>query len=367
MKHALHSLIFLIFLPGALYAQDPIFSQYYTNKLYLNPALTGFEGGITVNTNYRNQWHRVDGRDAEFTTKAVGVDFDAPCLQSSFGLLYVDNLEGMGDLRRQRAGLSYAWRSRPEKNTGSKGFEVSFGMQGLYSWQSLNWNNLLFSDQLTAFGPTGGASGIDRPDNLGGGYFDFGAGTYLMWTDGEDRRLLIGAAFQHIVRIDPSLLAIEDTLPIRTTVHGAYVWPITYGGNRKYELVPMFRLDLQRSSVASIGNAFWYRSLQYGVAFNFVQKPGLWGGTWLRTRNGLPDRKNINSLIVALGIEFGEGNDRSKSDNTYRFGLSYDYDMSGLRSDGGGTFELSFVANFGKARIIQCDSKSRINRVCPKF
>lgn len=356
---------------SSLQAQDPILSQYYANKMYLNPALTGFEGGITVNTNYRNQWFRVDGADAEFTTKAVGIDFEAPCLQSSFGINYIDNLEGAGDLRRQSAGISYAWRSRPEQGVFQDKFELSFGMRGVYSWQSLNWDRLVFSDQLTPFGPTGGASGLDRPDNLGGGYFDFGAGTYAMWTTDNDHRIRLGASFQHIVRIDPSLVLIEDTLPIRTTIHGSYVLPVMYGSNRKYELIPMFKLDMQRSAVASITQAFWYTSIQYGVAFNFLQKPGLWGGAWLNSHTGknqaFPDGNNINSLIVALGVEFGEGVDLSKSDNSYRFGVSYDYNMSGIRSDGGGTFELSFTANFGKAKIIKCDKRPANTRVCPKF
>lgn len=370
MKHVLLLSVVLSVFSLSLQAQDPILSQYYANKMYLNPALTGFEGGITVNTNYRNQWFRVDGAEAEFTTKAVGIDFEAPCLQSSFGLNYIDNLEGAGDLRRQSAGISYAWRSRPERKQMDGDFEVGFGMSGVYSWQSLNWDNLVFSDQLTPFGPTGGASGIDRPDDIGGGYFDFGAGTYVMWTNSNKHRLRAGAAFQHLVRIDPSLVAIDDTLPLRTTIHASYVYPVNYGASRMFELVPMVKFDMQRSAIASITQAFWYTSVQYGVAFNFLQKPGLWGGTWINShtgRNSNFESSNINSLIVALGVEFGEGVDLSKSDNSYRFGVSYDYNMSGIRSDGGGTFELAFTANFGKAKIIKCDKRPPNRRVCPKF
>lgn len=37
-------------------SQDPVFSQFYTSSLYLNPALSGLEEDIVVSMNYRSQW-----------------------------------------------------------------------------------------------------------------------------------------------------------------------------------------------------------------------------------------------------------------------------------------------------------------------
>ena len=37
-------------------AQDPHFSQYYANPLYLNPAFAGVKKCPTVHMNYRNQY-----------------------------------------------------------------------------------------------------------------------------------------------------------------------------------------------------------------------------------------------------------------------------------------------------------------------
>ena len=38
------------------HAQDPAFSQFYANPLYLNPAFAGTNDCPRVNLNYRDQW-----------------------------------------------------------------------------------------------------------------------------------------------------------------------------------------------------------------------------------------------------------------------------------------------------------------------
>ena len=41
-------------------AQDPVFSQFYTSSLYLNPALSGLENDVVLSMNYRSQWAGVN-------------------------------------------------------------------------------------------------------------------------------------------------------------------------------------------------------------------------------------------------------------------------------------------------------------------
>ncbi|MEO0473032.1 MAG: type IX secretion system membrane protein PorP/SprF, partial [Bacteroidota bacterium] len=49
-------------------AQDPLLSQYFINKAYLNPALTAFEGGMGLGMQYRRQQYQVGGSNVVFTT-----------------------------------------------------------------------------------------------------------------------------------------------------------------------------------------------------------------------------------------------------------------------------------------------------------
>ena len=59
----------LLHLPAA--AQDPTFSQFYINRLYLSPALVGLDPGTTLNVSYRNQWPGVSGA---FNTASASVE-----------------------------------------------------------------------------------------------------------------------------------------------------------------------------------------------------------------------------------------------------------------------------------------------------
>ncbi|MFT4523977.1 MAG: hypothetical protein ACI85F_000118, partial [Bacteroidia bacterium] len=42
-------------------AQDPQFTQFYANPLYLNPAFAGSKRCPRVVMNYRNQWPAISG------------------------------------------------------------------------------------------------------------------------------------------------------------------------------------------------------------------------------------------------------------------------------------------------------------------
>ncbi len=354
-----------------LKAQDPVLSQYFTNRMLVNPALTGIEGGATISMNHRNQWFRVGGRDTRFTTNSVTADIGAPCLQSAFGVYYLDNVEGAGLLRWQHAGLSYAWHSRPGPQNSTQDIQFSGGMKVSYNWRRLNYDNLIFSDQLDAIYGVVGATAAPIPNDMQSrtSYADFGSGVAVHWKHLTHNRLTVGGALHHLVRIDNSISVLDDTLPTRSTFHATYVHSQRYG-NFTYFLVPMAKLELQRASSTPGGGSYWYRAVTYGVAFSFQENPGLWGGMWLQTRNGLPDRTNTNTLTVAMGVEVGDapGGKLNRSARRTRIGLSYDYNFSGLRSDSGGVIEASVTFNFGNVQLTDCDlGGPRGSLPCPKF
>ena len=41
-------------------AQDPTFTQFYANPVYLNPALAGSHGCPRLSSNYRNEWPQLN-------------------------------------------------------------------------------------------------------------------------------------------------------------------------------------------------------------------------------------------------------------------------------------------------------------------
>ena len=59
-----------------VYAQDPQFTQFYANPLYLNPAFAGTARCPRICMNYRNQWPNLSG---------TYVTYSASCYQRWFG------------------------------------------------------------------------------------------------------------------------------------------------------------------------------------------------------------------------------------------------------------------------------------------
>ena len=56
IKWRLIHIIVMLVLSFSVKAQDIEFSQFYANRLYLNPALAGSEFAPVASISYRNQW-----------------------------------------------------------------------------------------------------------------------------------------------------------------------------------------------------------------------------------------------------------------------------------------------------------------------
>ncbi|MEL7341774.1 MAG: PorP/SprF family type IX secretion system membrane protein, partial [Bacteroidota bacterium] len=349
-----------------------------TNKIYLNPALTGHDGGTSFSSNYRNQWFFIAGNMAQFTTNSFALDVEMPCVQSSMGLLYLDNQEGEGYLRWQSLGLSWAWRPKESRYRNSEVWDFSLGLKGSYNWRSLDWNNLVFSDQLDAIRGNIGPSAIPNQPANGMSFsrafdLDFGATFSYKSKLGQSR---VGLTVNHLIHVDQSILELEDTLARRYTIDLSHTINVNNVA-RKYYIVPMFKMDVQRSSFGvrdsnrflngvfngeSRRKGIHYLSFQMGTIFSLQDSPGLWGGVWLRSRVFDDFSFNTSSLVTSIGVAF---KDRSRSDNSYRFGLSYDFDFFGIRSEGGGAVEASLVINFRDATLFNCNTGRRRSMINP--
>ncbi|MFN5148175.1 MAG: type IX secretion system membrane protein PorP/SprF, partial [Flavobacteriia bacterium] len=64
-------------------AQDPTFTQFYANPLYLNPALAGSYGCSRFALNYRNEWPALSGN---YVTYSASYDQYFKNISGGFGL-----------------------------------------------------------------------------------------------------------------------------------------------------------------------------------------------------------------------------------------------------------------------------------------
>ncbi|MEO1436780.1 MAG: PorP/SprF family type IX secretion system membrane protein [Bacteroidota bacterium] len=362
------TLIILLGLFSALstHAQDPSFSQFYANRIYLNPAFTGIDQGISLTTTYRNQWARVPGG---FNTYFVSAEIQYPCLRSGFAVRAYQDTEGNAAFRTQFFGFNYSY---------TLGFEESnlhFGLGASWVSKSLDWNQLLFSDQLDpVFGATDPITGalnptaaipIDDQQN----FFDADFGVLYRFDTRlrkKGRRTIkmrnsVGLALHHLPSIfgnggaDESLQGLETFVPTRITFHAGSMIPLkvfSADGQKDLYVSPNFKVDLQSK----------IEVVTYGF---YIIWQGMYLGSFFQNRLPYPDTNNTNALILNFGGEIDNGGGFKLA-----FGYSYDANLSGLRTSAGGTHEFTVRMNFsnvnpcggglsskrGQGRFLDCKS-----------
>lgn len=354
-----------------LFAQDPTFSQFSMNKLYLNPAMTGLHLGTMINVSYRDQWRAVRKGYSQFKTNSIGISTNIPCIRSSFGLIYTDNVEGEGLLRWQNVGGSFAFSILSGENK-TNSFELKAGMRLSHSWRTLNWQNLVFADQLDALEGVVNSSQIVIPNNAttsNQSYWDAEAGLALsaehikLKANAPDlmEDLQAGVAVSHLIpRNHPSFLGTPEYVPMRFTLHFSWLNTLAKGRYGAQEtrlwLNPLFKMDLQGSSKAP--NTFNFMSFNYGLG---LMTPSIYGGLCMQNRKFILDSYNTSSLILNMGYAW------ETNDLMMRFGVSKDLTISGLSNNANGAWEFSLIINPRKASF--CDPNSpryntRMRNIC---
>lgn len=353
MKHLLLFFILTIFTLN-LSGQDPSFSQFYANRIYLNPAFAGAQGGIGVNAAYRNQWHMPHG---PLWTGAVSVDVQEKCLGSGLSFDVFMDQEGEGVFQTKGVGFTYAYvlAHRPDgmRKSGFLRFEdtdVHIGFRSSMTQKSIDWSRLIFSDQIDPVNgivnPTGA---IPIRDNYLFPDFDFG----ILWRQEYYNRMnsrnpirsSLGVSVHHIFRPIESLYQDLAKLPRRYTLHGGLYIPFapsnrtTVGRNQKFFIVPNFRCEWQQDN----------RLFTYGL---YIQTPySIYFGLFNQHQSfeaTLPD--DTKGMIATIGFDLMD-------DPVYQhtFGFSYDFNYGGFDNQGGGVFEVTYRIRF-KDRNILCNT-----------
>src|SRR5438045_6315874 len=77
-------------------AQDPQFTQFYANPLYLNPAFAGTARCPRICMNYRNQWPNLSGN---YVTYSFSGDLHLDPMAGGLGLLITTDDQAHGTLK----------------------------------------------------------------------------------------------------------------------------------------------------------------------------------------------------------------------------------------------------------------------------
>src|SRR5690554_2287742 len=133
--------IFSIIIIGEVHAQDPQFSQFYANPIYLNPAFAGSHGCPRFAVNYRNQWPALSGT---FVTYSASYDQYFKSIAGGVGVIATHDQQGKGTINTTTLSLIYNYHLKVNRK-----FTMMFAGKATWNQKFLDWDKLTFGDMMT--------------------------------------------------------------------------------------------------------------------------------------------------------------------------------------------------------------------------
>ena len=304
-----------------LYAQDPIFTQFYSNPVYLNPAFAGSNKCPRIVSNFRNQW---PGFSGDFITTSLTYDQYVDKIKGGLGIILMSD-QVAKTLKSNEASFVYSYHQHL-----SRKFTLNFGIQGTYISKSIDRSNLTFGDMIH---PRRGfvLSTQDVINYAPVDIFDFSAGI-LGYTD----KFYVGFATHHLTEPSFSYISTNNTsfLNRRYTAHAGTEISLnskSLFSEEEKSLSPSV-LFIKQGDFQQFNFGLYYRKGNYVL------------GAWYREGD---------SFIVTAGI----------NTKLLRIGYSYDLTTSQLGVYSGGSHEISIALK------LYCAPKKKSLRAmsCPSF
>ncbi len=326
-----------IFLLPETKGQDPNFSQYFSTPLYYNPAFTGINTGVRARFTFRDQWPNLP---VDFRAYYFSVDIGDRNLPGAggIGIIVDQDNEGIGFIKDLFVGLTVSVRVPITEYLAAQ-----VGIKAAVAQKTLNWDDFVFSDQLSEKYGNIYASSFTPPDANKKVFPDFAAGGVLQFANIQGNMTgTAGLAVDHIFRPDQSFLSTASApLPRKWIAHGDLV--ITAGGGRSTS--GMYAsggandpLKINPGIVYQNQNNL--NSLEIGL--NLLKYNIYLGGWFKTTMKQSPN--NVCALLVGYRYSFAE-------DMNVKFMYSYDLQISGELQGMGGSHEISVILEFDKLSI----------------
>jgi type IX secretion system PorP/SprF family membrane protein len=326
-------IILLLFIGYRALAQDPQFSQFYSNYLYLAPSFAGLTDKNRISFNYRNQWPEIK---QAYQTYSVSFDKYIEKFNSGIGFLAYQDLAGTGRMRTTSIGIQYSFDFRLTES-----WHIRPGLHFNYTERGIDFDRLTWSDQITPDGIQSGSQEnrtIESADDI-----DFSSSILTYST-----KFWLGMSVDHLLKPNQSLYLYEGDeanqgkIPIKYAVFGGvkFVRPEKLLRPKPTTIQLAFIFKQQEQ----------YKQLDLGVYW--FHSPFV-AGIWYR---GIPFYKEVfnrDAFTLLLGFKTGDLN----------LGYSYDFTISRLISKTGGAHEVS-VSYVFKTRPL----KHKVKMVpCPEF
>ena len=326
-KRIIYSIVlsFLVFLNS--HGQDPTFSQFYANALYLAPSFAGATEEYRLSINYRNQWPAIPG---VFHTYSISFDKALINFNSGIGVLATYDVAGSGELSTTNIGLIYSYDFNINEN-----WHIRPGVNFKFTYLGLDIYKLIFASQMTGSGNT---PSVYPPPFTKVADVDF-ATSGLVYND----RFWGGFTLDHLLAPKQSFYGNDSKLPIKLNVFGGI------------QVLRKTRLKQTFQEVLSIAFNFQKQAnfYQTDIGLYYYRNPLIFG-LWYR---GIPFMTSQagDAVIGLIGIKTKQ----------LHIGYSYDFTISNLISSTAGSHEISIVYEFNSLSLGQ---RKRVRAIpCPEF
>ncbi len=337
-------------------AQDAMFSQFYANPLYLNPAFAGTNICPRLSFEFRDQWPNLPGN---FMTTTAAFDEHFDKISGGVGVLIFHDRAGAngGYLNTSSISPMYSFKAQIAKK-----FAIRLAVQVDFQDKFLNWDNLTFGDMIDPRYGFVYHTNETQPESLHRWRCGFSGG-FLGYTP----HVYFGFAAHHFASfamdgrsesyLDESFAGMYDVLPVKWTAHvGAH-----------FDLKRKSKKETSFGDI-SLSPNFIYQHQRYFNYFNF----GLYAqfypftvGCWYRFsppykmvemvgNNAIVNKiNNSDAVILMFGLEY----------KWIKVGYSYDITVGQLTSVTGGAHEVSLQA------LLPCPEKHKAIKdlKCPSF
>lgn len=328
MRKFTYALIILIFACTAGRGQDPTFSQFYANSLYLAPSFAGATEQYRFAINYRNQWPAVPG---VFQTYCISFDKALSDFNSGIGILATYDVAGEGNLSTTNIGLIYSYDF-----SLSDRWHIRPGVTFKFYYLGLDIYKLIFNSQMTG---TGTLPSVNPPPFENVADVDF-ATSVLAYND----RIWAGMTFDHLLTPRTSFYGDEAVVPVKVNLFGGIQVL------RKTRLLSTVQESLSFAINFQKQGSFY----QSDAGVYYYRNPLIFG-LWYR---GIPliTSQAGDAIIGLVGIKTGQ----------LHIGYSYDFTISNLISSTAGAHELSLIFEFNNLSLGQ--RRNRMKSIpCPEF
>lgn len=339
MKHFFLLLSTLYILHSTCLSQDIHFSQFTQMPLSVNPAQAGTTAWIRAVTDYRQQW-----RSITIPYRTISVSFDQKIKKKwqkngekktvffkkvtetglGWGVDLFNDKAGTSKMGTTQANLSLAYQVKTSDKT-----MLAAGMQGGFAQRSIRYDQLKSGSQFNGNNYDPNLPAQEDFSNSNVTYPDFGAG--LLWSyrrnehymRGNDQKdIFIGASLFHLSQPTYSFFGTDEKLHRKLIVHGQSLIGIK---NTNYSFSPSFLYTQQGTAKEIVvGSLIRYMLKEDSRYTGYVKGAALSMGGYYR---------NKDAFILAGIFEM----------SSYAIGISYDINVSGLRtmSAGRGGFEIT--------------------------